>query len=52
MNIVKKKMSVIPTGSSPAAELVPVEEAHVSADLDLEILTAQCTNACRILVSN
>ena len=50
MNIVKKKMSVIPTGSGPAAELVPVEEAHVSADLDLEILIAQST--CGFLVSN
>ena len=50
MNIVKKKMFVIPTGSGPAAELVPVEEAHVLADLYLEILTAQST--CGFLVSN
>ena len=52
MNIVKKKMSNIPTGSGPAAELVPVEDPHVSADLDLEILTAQPTNACGFSVSN
>ena len=52
MNIVKKKMSVSPTGSGPAAELVPVEESHVSVDLDLEILTGQSTNPCGILVSN